>query len=65
MAEHLLTSEGLFLIGLVGVEVQFGPLGAAATKRPTVPAQGDYDGGEIGGMIGRRNRSTRRKNLPQ
>jgi hypothetical protein len=38
------------------------PLGAAATNRPIVPAPGDYDDGEIGGMmIGRGNRSTRRK----
>jgi hypothetical protein len=38
-----------------------GPLGTAATKRPIVPAPGDYDDGEIVGMIGRGNRSTRRK----
>jgi hypothetical protein len=30
-----------------------GPLGIAITYRPTVPAPGDYDDGEIGGMIGR------------
>jgi hypothetical protein len=30
-----------------------GPLGTAATNRPIVPAPGDYDYGEIGGMIGR------------
>jgi hypothetical protein len=41
-----------------------GPLGTAATKRPIVPAPGDYDDGEIGGMIGRGNRSTRRKPAP-
>jgi hypothetical protein len=29
-----------------------------------VPAPGDYDDGEIGGMIGRGNRSTRRKPDP-
>jgi hypothetical protein len=29
-----------------------------------VPAQGDYDDEEIGGMIGRGNRSTRRKPAP-
>jgi hypothetical protein len=29
-----------------------GSLGTAATIRPIVPAPGDYDGGEIGGMIG-------------
>jgi hypothetical protein len=41
-----------------------GPLGTVATNRPTVPAPGDYDDGEIGGMIGRGNRSTRRKPTP-
>jgi hypothetical protein len=30
-----------------------GPLGTAATNRPIVAAPGDYDDGEIGGMIGR------------
>jgi hypothetical protein len=44
--------------------VQLGPLGTAATNRPIVPAPGDYDDGEIGGMIGRVNRSTRRKPAP-
>jgi hypothetical protein len=43
-----------FLIGIVGGGVQLGPLGTAATNRPIVPVQGDYDG-EIGGMIGRGN----------
>jgi hypothetical protein len=39
--------------------------GTAATNRPVVPTSGDYDDGEIGGMmIGRRNRSTRRKPAP-
>jgi hypothetical protein len=42
-----------------------GPLGTAATNRPIVPAPGDYDDGEIGGMmIGSGNRSTRRKPAP-
>jgi hypothetical protein len=41
-----------------------GPLGTAATNSPTVPAPGDYDDGEIGGMIGRANRSTWRKPAP-
>jgi hypothetical protein len=54
----------LFLIGIVGGGVQLGPLGTAATNRPIVPAPGDYDVGEIGGMIGRGNRSTRRKPTP-
>jgi hypothetical protein len=31
---------------------------------PIVPAPDDYDDGEIGGMIGRGNRSTRRKPAP-
>jgi hypothetical protein len=39
-----------------------GPLGTAATNRPIVPAWGDYDDGEIDGMvIGKGNGSTRRK----
>jgi hypothetical protein len=41
-----------------------GPLGTAATNRPIVTASGDYDDGEIGGMIGTGNRSTRRKHSP-
>jgi hypothetical protein len=41
-----------------GGGVQLGPLGTAPTNRPTVPAPGDHDDGEIGGMIGRGNRST-------
>jgi hypothetical protein len=41
------------------------PLGTSATEWPIVPAPGDYDDGECGGMkIGKGNRSTR-KNLPQ
>jgi hypothetical protein len=47
-----------------GGGVQLGPLGTAATSRPIVPAPGDYDDGEIGGMIGKGNRSTRRKPAP-
>jgi hypothetical protein len=38
-----------------------GPLGTAATNRPILPGPGDYDDGEIGGMIGRGNESARRK----
>jgi hypothetical protein len=48
----------------VGGGVQLGPLGITATNRPIVPALGDYDGAEIGGMIGRGNRITRRKPAP-
>jgi hypothetical protein len=44
--------------------VQLGPLGSAATKRPIVPALGDYDDRAIGGMVGRGNRNTRRKPAP-
>jgi hypothetical protein len=47
-----------------GGRVQLGPLGTAATNRPIVPAPGDYDDGEIGGMICRGNRSTLRKPAP-
>jgi hypothetical protein len=48
----------------MGGGVQLGPLCTAATNRPIVPAPGDYEDGEIGGMIGRGNRSTRRKPAP-
>jgi hypothetical protein len=48
----------------VGGGVQLGPLGTAATNRLIVSAPGDYGDGEIGGMIGRGNRSTRRKPAP-
>jgi hypothetical protein len=42
-----------------------GPLDTVATNRPIVPAPGDYDDGEVGGMmIGRGNRSSRRKPAP-
>jgi hypothetical protein len=52
-------------IGIVEGVVQLGPLGIAATYWSVVPAPGDYDDGEIGGiMIGRGNRSTRRKPVP-
>jgi hypothetical protein len=55
----------IFLISMVGGGVQLAPLGTAATNWPIVPAPGDYDEGEIGGMmIGRGNRSTWRKPAP-
>jgi hypothetical protein len=44
--------------------VQLRALGTAATNWPIVPAQGDYDDGAIGVIIGRGNRSTRRKPAP-
>jgi hypothetical protein len=40
------------------MESKLGPLGTAATEWSIVPAPGDYDDGEFGGMkIGRGNRS--------
>jgi hypothetical protein len=55
----------VLLIDIVGGGVQLGPLGIAAANRPIVPTPGDYDDGEIDGMmIGRGNRSTRRKPAP-
>jgi hypothetical protein len=41
------------LIGIVEGEVQLGPFGTVAATRPIVPAPGDHDNGEIGGMIDR------------
>jgi hypothetical protein len=57
--------DRMLKIGIVEGGVQLGPLGTAATNRPIAPAPGDYDDGEIGGMmIGRGNPSTRRKPAP-
>jgi hypothetical protein len=54
-----------FLIWYGGGGVQLDPLGTAATNTPIMPVPGDYDDGEIGGMmIGRGNRSARRKPAP-
>jgi hypothetical protein len=53
------THTNVFLINIEGGGVQLGPLGTVTTNTPIVPAPGDYDDGEIGGMIGRGNRSTR------
>jgi hypothetical protein len=41
-----------------------GPPGTSCHQWPIVPAPGDYDDGEIGGVIGRGNGSTRRKPAP-
>jgi hypothetical protein len=61
--KSLVTS--LFLIGIVGGGVQLGPLGTAAINRSIVSASGDYDDGGIRGiMIGKGNRSARRKPAP-
>jgi hypothetical protein len=52
----------IFLIRIMGGGVQLGPLSTAAANRLIVTTPGDYDDGEIGGMMIRRgNRSTRRK----
>jgi hypothetical protein len=58
----MMSSDGggshFFLIQLVSLR-------ASATNWPIVPAPGDYDDGEFGGMvIGKGNRSTRRKPAP-
>jgi hypothetical protein len=48
-----------------GGGVQLGPLGTPANNWPIVPVPGDYEDGELGGMmIGRGNRSTERKHAP-
>jgi hypothetical protein len=44
--------------------VQLGPLGTSDTNWSIVPAPGDYEDGEFGGMIGKGNRSIRRKPAP-
>jgi hypothetical protein len=55
----------IFLIGTVGGGVQLGSHGTAANNRSIVPAPGDYDDGEIGGMmIGTGNRTIRKKHVP-
>jgi hypothetical protein len=55
----------LNLNSLVGVGIQLGPLGTAAIDWPIVPAPGDYDDADFGGMkIGKGNRSTQRKPAP-
>jgi hypothetical protein len=41
-----------------------GPLGTTPTNRPIVPAPGDYDDGEIGGMIGKWKRKYSEKTCP-
>jgi hypothetical protein len=54
----------IYLISIVDGGIQLGSLSTAATNTPIVPTPGDYDDGEIGGMIGRGNRTTRRKPAP-
>jgi hypothetical protein len=61
----ILTTCFFFFNWYRGGGVQLGPFGTADTNRPIMPAPGDYDDGELGGMmIGKGNRSTRRKPAP-
>jgi hypothetical protein len=53
-----------FLIAIVGVGIQVGPLDTAATNMPIVAAPGDYDDGEIGEMIERGNPKYTGKSCP-
>jgi hypothetical protein len=47
------------------IRIVVGGVATLATEWPIVPAPGDYDDGEFGGMkIGRGNRSSRRKPAP-
>jgi hypothetical protein len=47
------------------MESKLGPVGTSASNWPIVPAPGDCEDGEFGGMkICRGNRSTRRKPAP-
>jgi hypothetical protein len=57
--------QNVFLIRITGGGIPLGPLCTSATNWPIVPAPGDYEDGGFGGMmIGKRNRSTRRKPAP-
>jgi hypothetical protein len=49
----------------VGGGAQFCPLGTAATNMPIVPTPGDYDDGEIGGMMIGRGTEVLGENHPQ
>jgi hypothetical protein len=48
----------------MGVWIPIGSTRHCCHQWPIVPAPGDYDDGEIGGMIRRGNRSTQRKTAP-
>jgi hypothetical protein len=50
ITENGYSYQNVNLIGIVGGGAQLGPLGTAVTNRPIVPAPGDYDDGEIGGI---------------
>jgi hypothetical protein len=53
----------LFLIGILGGS-QIGSTRHCGHQWPILLTPGDYEDGEIGGMIGRGNRSTQRKPAP-
>jgi hypothetical protein len=58
-------NPNFLLIRIVGGGIQLGPLGTSATNWPIIPAPGEYEDGEFDGMmIGRGDRSTRRKPAP-
>jgi hypothetical protein len=63
-SRYRLSYPGSFFFNLHSGGWNQGPLDTAATQWPIVSAPGDYDNREIGGMIGRGNRSTRRKPEP-
>jgi hypothetical protein len=48
----------------VGGEVQLDPLGTSVTNWPILPAPGDYEDGEFGGMIIGRGTEVLGENLP-
>jgi hypothetical protein len=48
-----------------GVESKLGPLSTSAIERPIVPAPGDYDDGEFGGMKTGGETEVLGENLPQ
>jgi hypothetical protein len=57
-------TEFFFLICIVGCGVQTGSTRHVGHLLPIVPAPGNCEDGEFGGMNGRGNRSTRRKPAP-
>jgi hypothetical protein len=63
---YVVITQYFFLFEHWGVESILGPLDTGAIYWPIVPAPGDCEDGEVGGMngFGRGNRSTRRKPAP-
>jgi hypothetical protein len=54
-----------FLILIVGVGVQLGPLGTSAPSSPIVPTPGDYEDGQFGWTMIGRGTEVVGENLPQ